>query len=101
MSYDQRLSSLQPQLPRLPHQILPEAAVRLSTDQLEADGLINLARARQDVVGPKLHAPVAHRARMSDALLHRTAADTAAACVRLNVEKPQLGELVGLLDQKN
>jgi hypothetical protein len=38
---------------------------------------------------------------MSDALLHRTAADTAVACVRLNVEKPQLGELVGLLDQKN
>jgi len=62
--------------------------VRLGVDQLEADGLVNLARARQDVVGPKLHAPVAHRAGVGDAFLHETAADAAAADIGLDVEKP-------------
>src|SRR5690606_4004242 len=92
---------LQPQLPRLPHQILPKTAVRLGVDQLEADSLINLARGRQNVVGPKCHATVADRAGVDDAFLHETAADAAAAGIRLDVEKPELGDLISLLDQKN
>jgi len=62
--------------------------VRLGVDQLEADGLVNLARARQDVVGPKLRAPVAYRSRVGDAFLHQAAADAAAADIGLDVEKP-------------
>jgi len=45
-------------------------------------------RGREDVVGPKLRAPVAYRSRVGDAFLHQAAADAAAADIGLDVEKP-------------
>lgn len=62
--------------------------MRLAVDQLETGGLVDLARGREDVVRPKLHAPVADRAGMSDAFLHQTAADAVAAGVGLDVKEP-------------
>ncbi len=38
---------------------------------------------------------------MGDAFLHETAADAAAAGIGLDVEKPQLGNFISLLDQKD
>jgi hypothetical protein len=61
--------------------------VRLTVDQLEADGLVDLARTRGRRWS-KLRAPVAYRSRVGDAFLHQAAADAAAADIGLDVEKP-------------
>src|SRR5262249_34573678 len=79
------------QLPRLAHQVLAEAAVRLRLDEAVAGGLVDTPRARQDAVGPQHDAGVAGGAREQTALLDQAGADAEAARGGLHVEQAQLG----------
>src|SRR6185295_19114385 len=91
----------QPKLPRLRHEVAPEAMVRLGRDELEAGLLVEVPRGDEDVVRPQRDAIVAGLAGETDALGDQATADPQAARPRLDEEEAQLRDAVRVADQEH
>eukprot|EP01035_Chromulina_nebulosa_P031621 gene31621-42163_t len=91
----------QHQLPRLPDQVLPEAAMRLLRDQHEAGLLIDLACSAEIALGPQRDLAIAAALRERDAFAHQALPEPQAAAGGVHQQQPQLCDVVGVPDQEH
>src|SRR5450631_1546622 len=86
--------------PGLADQALPKTAVRLGGDLDETGILVDLAGGDQDALGPQRDFAIAAGLRESDAFGDQPFAQSTAATGRIDQQQPQLGDIVGVLDEK-
>ena len=89
------------QFPGLADQALTETAVRLGGDELEPGLLIDLACGDQDALGPQRDPAIAAGFRERDAFGDQPMAQSLSASGRVDQQQPQLGDIVGVPDQKD
>src|SRR6516225_7070959 len=89
------------ELPRFPHKVVTEAAVRLLLDQLVTCSRIDVARRHQHAVRPQRDLSVAGASRKTPAFVYETTADSKAATVRLHIEKTQFSDGTRLFDEED
>src|SRR5262249_17156601 len=81
-------------LPVLPHEILPEAVMRLLGNELEPGSLVDPPRLHEHIVGPQHHVPIPCPPREPHTLVHEPGTDTVAPSTRLDQEQPELRGVV-------
>ena len=89
------------QLPRLAHQIVPEAVVLLLLHELEPHPLVDPSRRVQDVVGPQRHPAVPGFPGESQALVHQLGPYAVPSRPRFDEQQPQPSDLIRLLHQED
>src|SRR5215208_4766143 len=87
--------------PVLAYEVVAERVVLFFGDEAEPLGDIDLARRVQDVVRPERQLRIAGLPREADALAHQPSAEPEPARLRLDIEEPQLRDLVRLPDQEH
>jgi hypothetical protein len=94
-------TSLEGELPILPHERLPEAAVALAFYQPKSRPLVEPAGVGEDIVGPQGERPVASLARGVDAGLDQSGPQAVASSPGLDQQEPEPRDLLRRRHQKH